>query len=29
MMKWDWEKAIHQELVGEIQLIPTEMDVLT
>jgi hypothetical protein len=18
-MKWDWEKAIHQELVGEIQ----------
>jgi hypothetical protein len=27
-MKWDWEKAIHQELVGEIQQIQAEMDVL-
>jgi hypothetical protein len=27
-MKWDWEKAIHQEFVGEIQRIQAEMDVL-
>jgi hypothetical protein len=27
-MKWDQEKAIHQELVGEIQWIQVEMDVL-
>ncbi len=26
-MKWDWEKAIHQEFVGEIQRIQAEMDV--
>jgi len=28
-MKWDREKAIHQELVGEIQQIQVEMDVPT
>ncbi len=28
-MKWDREKAIHQELVGEIQRIQAEMDVPT
>jgi hypothetical protein len=27
-MKWDREKAIHQKLVGEIQLIQAKMDVL-
>ncbi len=27
-MKWDWEKTIHQELVGGIQQIQAEMDVL-
>jgi hypothetical protein len=29
LMKWDREKAIHQELVGEIQRIQAEMDVPT
>jgi hypothetical protein len=28
-MKWDREKAIHQELVGEIQQIQVKMDVPT
>ncbi len=28
-MKWDCEKAIHQELVGEIQRIQAKMDVAT
>ncbi len=27
-MKWDWEKEIHQELVGQIQQIQAKMDVL-
>lgn len=27
-MKWDWEKIIHQELVGKIQQIQEKMDIL-
>ncbi len=27
-MKWDWEKAIHQELVGKIQQIQSKMDII-
>jgi hypothetical protein len=27
-MKWDWEKVIHQELVGKIQQIQAKMDIL-
>jgi hypothetical protein len=28
-MKWDWEKAIHQELVGETQWIKVEINILS
>jgi hypothetical protein len=27
-MKWDWEKTIHQELVGKIKWIKVEIDIL-